>query len=264
MKKLLIALLCGWLMSACALPPAKPDGPSVQHGFSTALLGLQHLLLSPLQVAVGLLEGIASVPYYLSTNLNEINKGLVQAQAKITLDDTYESAYGRRLTEVPESGDTGMVFLRMKHATEYFQKVLRQYGVADSQRYMLTAIDDNSGKYSLLAVVYRPLDSIQVIDKYNDGRTLRNFTSADRLFYEPFKQDANGKVLDTVIDWAGLPKEVITTQKAQAVLITLSANAVLSGKKSPEYWDMERRWLGGGAHQVVEERGSYMRSKMGL
>jgi hypothetical protein len=263
MKKLSIALLCGWLMSACALPPAKPDGPSVQHGFSTALAGLQHLFLSPLQVAAGLLEGIASVPYYLSTNLNEINKGLVQAQAKITLDDTYESAYGKRLAEVPESGDTGMVFLRMKHATEYFQKVLRQYGVADSQRYILTSIEDNRGEYVLLAVVYRPVDSIQVMDKY-DGRTLRVFTTVDRLFYEPFRQDANGRALDTVIDWAGLPKEVITTQKAQAILITLSANAVLGGKKSPEYWEMEKRWLSGGARQVVEERGSYMRSKMGL
>lgn len=264
MKKLLFLTSINLtLLVACATPPSKPAGPSVEHGFSTAWFGLQHLLLSPLQIAVGLLEGIASVPYYLSTSLNEINQGLIQAQAKVTLDDTYESAYGKRLHEVPENGETGMIFSRMKHATAYFQKVLKQYGVSNSEHYILTSLEESSGKYVLLAVVLRPLDSIQVIDKY-DGQSQRLLTNADRLFYETFRQAANGKPLDTVLDWAALPKEAIATQKAQAILITLSANAVLSGKPHPEYWTAEQRWLAGQASQVVEEREGELKGKLGL
>ncbi len=251
------------LLVACATPPPKSAGPSVQHGVSTAWSGLQHLLLSPLQIAVGLLEGIASVPYYLSTSLNEINQGLVQAQAKVTLDDTYESAYGKRLHDVPADGDTGIVFTRMKHVSAYFQKVLKQYGVSNSEQYILTSLEEPTGKYVLLAVVLRPLETIQVIDKY-DSQSQRLLTSADRLFYETFQHEAAGKSLDTVLDWAALPKETINTQKAQAILITLAANAVVTSKAHPEYWSTEQRWLAGQASQVVAEREGHLRGKLGL
>ena len=157
-----------------------------------------------MQIAAGLLEGIASVPFYMSMSVQKINKGMVDAQAKVTLDDTYESAYGKRVAAVPETGDTGEVFRRMKHATDYFQKVLSRYGVRDAGHYILTSIDTaNSKGYTLFAVVYRPFDTITVIDKY-DGKTLRTFTKEDRLYYEPFERDSRGRSLDTVIDWAGM------------------------------------------------------------
>ncbi len=262
-QRLLLISLTTSLLIACASSPKNPEGPSAQHGFSTALSGLQHLLLSPLQIAVGLLEGIASVPYYLSTSLNEINQGLIQAQAKINLDDTYESAYGKRLSEVPDNGDTGVFFSRMKHATEYFQKVLKQYGVSNNEQYILTSLEDQAGEYVLLAVVFRPTASIQVRDKQNSS-SVRVFTRADRLFYEAFQQDANGRPLDTVIDWTGLPKSAISSQKAQAILMTLSANAVLNGKQSSTYWAAERRWLAGQVQQVVSEQEQSVRGKLGL
>ncbi len=91
-KNLLIAGL-GGLLTTCATTPATV--PSVEDGFSSALSGLRHLLLSPLQIAAGLLEGIASVPYYLTTHLNTLNQGLIQAQAHINLEDTYQSAYSK-------------------------------------------------------------------------------------------------------------------------------------------------------------------------
>jgi len=263
MKKFLIALLCFGFISACGAPSPKKNGPSVEHGLSTALVGLGHLLLSPIQIAAGLLEGIASVPYYLSTSLYSINQGLVQAQAGISLDDTYESAYGERLKDVPESGDTGVVFRRMKHATQFFQKVLKEYGVSDSNYYILTSIEDNDGRYTLLAVVYRPTENIEVIDK-RDANKKRSFSTVDRLFYEPFRQQSNGDELDTVIDWAAIPIESHQTQKAQAILITLAANAVLNDKKTPEYWDIEKRWLAGEAREIVEQRVDEMNKRMGI
>lgn len=261
MKKLLVVSLCCCLILACASP--RTEGPSVEHGFSTALVGLGHLLLSPLQIAAGLLEGIASVPYYLSTHLQQINQGLIEAQAEITLDDTYESAYGKRLSEVPESGDTGVVFRGMKQATQFFQKILTQYGVQQSNRYILTSLEEKSGKYALLAVIYRPSDAIQVINK-PDSKTIHSFTPVDSQFYEPYQQDIHGNFLDTIIDWAALSKDFLKTQKAQAILLTLAANSVLNGKKTPAYWQIEQRWLSGNVIEIVEENTENLNKRMGI
>jgi len=257
-KKLLISSCC-WL-AACATTTS--TGPGVGHGFSTAIQGVGHLLLSPLQVATGLLEGIASVPYYLSTNLNEINQGLVNAQANVTLGDTYQSVYGKSLAEVPASGDTGKVFKDLPEATQFFQKILREYQVPNAYRYILTSL--SSDQYVLLTVVYRSADSsIQVFDKH-DRRSKFSLGNQDSLFYVPYRQDVNGQPLDTVIDWAALPKTTINTQKAQAVLLTLATNSVLSGKKSPTYWEIENRWLAGAARAIVQEQENSIKARMGI
>lgn len=247
---------------ACAAP--NEQGPSPGHGASSAMQGIAHLILSPLQIAAGLLEGIASVPYFLSTNIHEVNRGMVEAQAKIGLDDTYEAAYGTKLANVPANGDTGEVFRRMKNATASFQKVLHTYGVNDAERYILTSIDTaNKEGYTLFAVAYRPENSVRVFDKYNPA-VVRNFRKEDRLFYEPFQKDVNGRALDTIIDWAAMPREDIKTQKAQAILITLAANSVVEGKKSPEYWEIEHRWIAGQFREITNERLVAVRERMGL
>jgi len=260
MKKIIAIILCLSLNIACVA--TTQNGPNAEHGFGSAFRGLAHLILSPLQIASGLLEGISSVPYYLSTNLHQINQGMIDAQASITLDDTYESAYGKRLNQVPETGETGEVFRRMKHATNYFQKVLKGYGVRDADRYILTSIDTATNKgYTLFAVVYRPLDTINVIDKYDSNYT-RNFYKKDRLFYEPFENDINGRPLDIIVDWAGLPKEFTKTQKAQAILITMAANAVVEGRKSHDYWETERSWIDGKFLEITENKMNAVRESM--
>ena len=256
---------CFILLVSCAPQTQQRDGrpgAAPGSGFGLAARGIVNLILSPLQIAAGMLEGIAAVPYLISQNVRTINQGMINANAKVTLDDTYESAYGKRISAVPDTGDTGEVFRRMKHATEYFQKVLTRYGVKDPGRYILTSIDTaNSMGYTLFAVVYRPYDSITVIDKY-DGKTVRTFTKDDRLFYEPFEQDVRGRPLDTVVDWTGMARDVIETQKAQAVLLTIAANSVVNGKKSPEYWDAEKRWIAGEYRPIVEQKMSDVRNKM--
>jgi hypothetical protein len=275
-KKIFAALIMLLFLLACAAPePAppptsgkKPQAATAQaqakHGFQKVGLGILQLVLSPFQIAAGLLEGIASMPYYLSTSLNEINKGMIQANAKITLDDTYESAYGKRISAVPDTGDTGEVFRRMKHATDYLQKVLKRYGVAHPEHYILTSIDTaNNMGYTLFAVVYRPYNTIRVTDKY-DGKTIQTFEKADRLYYEPFEKDVIGQPLDVIVDWAGLSRDFIGTQKAQAILITMAANSIVNGKKSPDYWDAERRWIAGEYRVIVEEKMSSVKNKMKL
>ncbi|MEW6501942.1 MAG: hypothetical protein AB1456_10675, partial [Thermodesulfobacteriota bacterium] len=178
----------------------------------------------------------------------------------------YDAAYGKRLSQVPDSGETGAgeEFRRMKHASQYFQRVLKRYGVRDAEHYILTSIDTaNSEGYTLFAVVYRPVDAIQVVDKY-DGRELRNFSREDRLFYEPFERDASNRSLDRVVDWAGLPRDAVQGQKAQAVLITMAANAVVANKQSLDYWQAERRWLAGDFRQVTEEKLGNARQRMNI
>ncbi len=259
-RKVLALILCLALLTSCTV--TNESGKSVTTGFGKAMLGVAQLVLSPLQIAAGLLEGISSIPYYLSTNVQDINKGMIAANAKITLDDTYESAYGKRINAVPETGDTGEMFRRMKHASAYFQKVLSRYGVPDANHYILTSIDTaNSKGYTLFAVVYRPTGQINVVDKY-DGTTIRNFTSDDRLFYEPFARDANGKSLDAIIDWAAMPREFINTQKAQALLLTMAANSVANEKRSPDYWDIEKRWIAGAFQEITEQKMNAVKNKM--
>ena len=260
MKKLILILLGLTVLVSCVA--TTQEGKKVQTGFGKTFSGIARMVLSPLQIAAGLVEGISAMPYYLSTSLDTINKGLIASNAKVTLDDTYESAYGKRISRVPESGDTGEVFQRMKHASEYFQKVLNRYGVRDAEHYILTSIDTaNSKGFTLFAVVYRPMDTIKVIDKY-DGVTVRTFSRTDRLYYEPFAKDVDGRPVDTVIDWSGMPRELIKTQKAQAVMLTMAANVVANEKKSPEYWDAEKRWIAGEFEDITEQKMNAVRNKM--
>lgn len=262
MKKFFAIIICLLINIACVAP--SQQGPSPEHGFGSALAGLAHLILSPVQIAAGLLEGISAVPYYLATNIHEINRGMIEARASITLDDTYESAYGKRLAQVPDDGNTGEVFRRMRHATSYFQNVLRKYGVNDAEHYILTSIDTATDQgYTLFAVVYRPTDAIEVIDKY-DGRTVRTFTNSDRLFYEPFARDKNGRALDTIIDWAGLPRDLTGTQKAQAILITMAANAVVENRRTSDYWEAEKNWMAGDYLGITENKMAGVRKNMNI
>jgi len=263
MRKYFGVLLIGaFLITACATP--QQGGPSAGRGFSSAMLGVAHLILSPVQIASGLLEGVAAVPYYAGTALADINQGLIKAQAQITLDDTYEGAYGKRISQVDPSGDTGEVFRRMKHASEFFQKVLQHQGVKDSSSYILTSIDTaNKDGFTLFAVVYRPAKSITVVDKY-DGKTIRNLTSDDRLYYEPFQSDAKGNTLDSIVDWAGIPRNQADTQKQQAILLTLAANAVASDKRRSDYWAAEKRWIGGGYEEILKAQSQKTEKAMGI
>lgn len=259
-KMLLAMLLSLFFLASCAAPTQ--NGPDAGHGFRSMLQGLGHLILSPFQIAAGLVEGVASLPYYAATSLAGINDGFSKAQAKINLEDTYSSAYGKKLQDVGPDGDTGQTFRRMKNASEYFQKVLKQYGVADAEHYILTSIDTaNKDGATLFAAIYRPAKEISVVDKY-DGKTIRRFGPEDRLYYEPYEKDASGKPLDSVIDWAGTPVEFSKTQKQQAVLLTLAANAVIEGKRRADYWEAERSWIEGQFKEIMRQQDDKVRKSM--
>lgn len=262
-QMLAVTVAASLFVTACASPGSR-QGPDPGHGVQTLGEGLGHLMLSPFMIVAGLMEGIAALPYFLGEGVHEINRGLREANARVSLDQTYQYAYDQPLAKVSDDGDTGKVFRDMDEATAHFQKVLRGYGVEDYRRYLLTAIRnaDRDG-YTLYAVIYRPVDTIKVRNKFQPGR-IDTLGPNDRAYYQPHARDADGRPLDLVIDWAGVPRTSIRTQKGQAILMTLAANSVLVNRRSDEYWATEAAWIDGDYRDVVAARKGYLDSRMGL
>ncbi|MCH8113503.1 MAG: hypothetical protein IH905_16365 [Proteobacteria bacterium] len=257
MRKFFVVILSVILIAGCVAPRAgEPSHPAQAFG---QVLG--YLVVSPVLILVGLLEGISSAPYYIEGDLHAMNAEMVAADSDVTLDQTYQYAYNRRLETVPRSGDTGKVFRHLGEATPYFQNVLKGYGVPDYDRYIITAVRtaDREG-YTLYGLVYRPTRRIRVRD---DSGRVRTLGPRDRLYYRPHEIDADGAPLDSVIDWAGVPRTTIRTQKGQAILMTLGANAVLINRRSDDYWAAERRWIDGYHKEIATERKTYLDQRMG-
>ncbi|MBL8020490.1 MAG: hypothetical protein JNM27_12550 [Leptospirales bacterium] len=260
MKKILTAAIFAALLTGTTA--YAEDTADSKSGLITAGRGFVYLVLSPVQITTGLLEGVAALPYYAATGLHALNERLNEASAEVTLADTYNSAYGKDIRNVRDDGETGQVFRRMRDATIMFQKILKQYGVKDSQNYVLTSVDTAKGDgLVLFAVVYRQATSITVKDA--EGQ-VRSFNVEDRLFYEPYRFDSNGTALDRVIDFGGVPLEHARTQKMQAMLLTLAANAVVRGDSKPDYWDTERRWIKGEHRVILQSRQNDLNHKLGI
>jgi len=256
------AALCTTALAGCA--PAYMGGPSVEHGFNAVGTGLANLILSPLMIAAGLLEGLVSIPYFVAMGLHDLNRGLVDAQARVNLGDTYRHAYGRDFDSVPASGDTGVVFTEMRSATTFFRNMMRSFGERQADNYVLTAIRTADAQgFTLYAVMHRPARVIDVVDKL-DPTQVRRYGPQQLEYYQPFEHDAGGRPLDRMIDWAGVPRTNIRTQKAQAILINIAANSILGGKHTPDYWSIERRWIAGQFYQIAAQRDKELRERMGL
>ena len=257
MRKIHIVILSAFLVAGCVEVREGEPSPAQAIG-----IALGYLVMSPVLILAGLLEGISTAPYFVEADLHAMNSEMETADSDVTLDQTYQYAYNRRLETVPKTGDTGKVFRHMTEATVYFQKVLKGYGVQDYDRYILTAIRtaDRDG-YTLYGLVYRPMRRIRVRDENGRVRTLA--PSDNRHYYKPFERDVNGAPLDVVIDWAGVPRTTIKTQKGQAILMTLAANSVLINRRSDDYWTIEKRWIDGFHKEIATERKTSLDQRMG-
>ena len=257
MRKVNVVILSALLAAGCvAHRPGEAPGPAQALG-----QGLGYIVASPILILAGLLEGISSAPYFIEGDIHAMNTEMETAGSNVTLNQTYQYAYNRPLKTVPKSGHTGKVFRHLGEATVYFQNVLKGYGVKDADRYFITAVRtaDRDG-YTLYSLVYRPSRRITVRD--GSGR-VRTLGPRDRLFYRPHERDANGAPLDAVIDWAGVPRTTIKTQKGQAILMTLAANSVLINRRSDGYWDVEKRWIDGQHREIAATRKTYLDRRMG-
>ena len=224
---------------------------------------LSKLPFSYTQMAALVLIGVASLPFFAKADLKKANKSFGDSGTAITLADTYESAYGKNLKDVGEDGDTGDRFQRCKVATKYFQRILKQYGVRYYNNYIITSIDTaKSAGFVLFAVVQRPVKSIVVHYKYSGE--IRKFDFRDRLFYEPYRRDVKNRPLDTIIDYVGVHSDYYTTQKMQAIMLTLAANSVVEGKVSPDYWEIEEQWISGYYLRIMRAKNQQIFEKLKL
>lgn len=265
--KILTALLAvPLLLGGCATP------------MQTVALGAASLILAPVMIVAGLAQGLAFLPYTIGTGLDELNRGLIQAQA-VTLDDAYRTTFGVSLADPRVDPRTGQVagenFNFGQHrpealaeATQAFQRLLVSQGMPTEKasHYMIT------GEYSqartqgriLLAVVYRHtgMEPFRVVAK-NTGivTTLRADDMGWRTAYE---RAANGQVIDEVIDWAGVEYAILQRDKVVATLMVIAAESVKSGKRAPDYWQAEQRWMAGETTQVMAESSGKVKRALSL
>ena len=244
------AILSLAMTSACYAPP--PDATYASRNDAATDSGVVGLaVMSNWMMAIGA-PGLLFMPLLMAASVQASNDAMEQANAKATIGQTYAYAYNRDINNVSASGNTGQLFRDMKSATAHFQRVLVGHRMQNPQDFVLTAVRtaDTQG-YTLYALVHRPFRSITV--RTADG-SVRTLTAKDDAFYRTYRTDAQGRMIDVVVDWAGVHRSSISTQKGQAVLLTLGANSVLSNRRSNEYWSIEQRWQSGQYAAVVAER----------
>jgi hypothetical protein len=264
----LSAVLAGSLLLAgCATPDGAPNG---RLAAETVGRGLVNLILSPFMIVAGIAQGLAFLPYTLATGLGELNRALLQAQA-VPLDDSYKATFSVSMNDSrvdPRSGEIrGQEGLYGRYrpeaileANRAFQRLLVSQGMPEekARHYELTG---NYGYawsrgHILLAVVYRHpgAQPFRVLAKQTGIVT--TFRPDQRGWYEPYERDVNGEAVDELIDWAALDYKLLRHDKVVATLMVLAVEAVKTGKRSPEYWDVERRWITGESGRIVRESAS--------
>ena len=208
----------------------------------------------PSQIAGSFDQGASALPYlvYSKTELKKIDEVCKTTSRGVSLEDTYQSAYGKKLESVLPEGETGQAFHTMQEASSYLQKILKDRGWPKAEDYIFTSLNAAGDKgYTLLAVVRRPQQSITVTDKYEKG-TQRKLTPSDPRFYRAYQYDSDKNTLDNIVDWAGIPNDCLSSQSAQAILLTITANKVLSRETKEGYWSAEELWAGGQYRKVMD------------
>ncbi len=213
----------------------------------------------------GIAVGGSAQPYlvYSDIGLNKVNNQLKENNAPVTLADTYAAAYNYNFEKALPDGETGKIAGNMEEATRYFQKILAAEGVKNPENYLLTIIETaQTSGFTLLAAVYRPLDTITVKKKL-DPTIKETLQPGQTDYYMPYRNTADGRRLDTVYDWAAVPNDCFAAQSQQAILMTLSANKVIEEQASPDYWAAEEKWLAGNYMAVVTSQDENVCGAMG-
>jgi hypothetical protein len=254
-------LTSAFLLTSCAYP-------GVERGLDTFGRGMAGLILSPFMIVGGLLQGLAFLPYTVGLALDDFNRTLREAQA-VTLDDSYRATFGvSSLADARVDKRTGEVAGEsfgfgqhrpeaMLEATRAFQRLLVSQGMPEEKARHYAIVGDythvRTRGHLLVAVVYRhtSMEAFRVRSKETGiVTTLRPEQASWRSAYE---HDLNGRVIDEVIDWAGIEYASLRQDRVVATLMVIAAESVKSGKRSPEYWQVETRWVAGATTQVMAE-----------
>ncbi|HVY05189.1 MAG TPA: hypothetical protein VHB46_04360 [Burkholderiales bacterium] len=249
------------MLAGCATPH-DPDGRIAGNTFGQ---GVKNLFLAPFMIVAGVAQGLAFLPYTLGTGLTDLNKGLLQANA-VSIDDSYRATFGVSIDDKrvdPQSGkiqDQPGQYGRYRsqaifEANSALQKLLVSQGMPESRakNYVL------AGNYQyaftrgqiLLAVVYRhPGEQSFRVSAKQTGITT-TFRPGQRGWHEAYARDVDQQAIDEVIDWAAIDYKLLRQEKIVATLMVLAAEAIKSGKRSPDYWEIERPWMAGETERVM-------------
>ena len=262
MKQTLIVLLSSMTLIGGCASPYGPDGRVAANSFGQ---GVKNLFLSPFMIVAGIAQGLAFLPYTLGTGLAELNKGLLQANA-VPLDDSYKATFGVSIDDQRVDQQSGKIqgqpgqYGRYRsqaifEANSALQRLLVSQGMpeAKSKNYVL------AGNYQyaltrgqiLLAVVYRHPGEQPFRVAAKQTQIPTTFRPGQRGWHEPYQADADGQPIDEVIDWAAIDYKLLRQEKIVATLMVLAAEAIKSGKRSPEYWEIERPWMAGETAKVM-------------
>lgn len=235
----------------------------------TTCLSCAHSKVIPFetsQINKGIHTGAPALPYfvYSKMSLPLLNEEFKNANAAISLEDTYDAAYELSFEDIPSDGNTEHAFENMETASKYLQKILKSKGVENFENYFLAALGvaDNN-EYILIAAIYRPDRTINVFNKF-DFLLRQTLTLEDIDFYRAYRTDTSGESQDFVYDWAALPTQCVSQQAYQSILLTLTANKILEQKQDNEYWRKERQWIAGNHLSVLLKQDMQISQTLGI
>ena len=261
-RRTLGVLLVGALLgTGCAGPNGGP------HPAQTVGRGLLNLILSPLMIVGGIIQGLAFLPYTIGTGLAELNRGLIQAQA-VPLDDSYKATFNVAINDPRVDQKSGEIrgqdglYGRYRpqaiiEANRAFQRLLVSQGMPeDKARHYILAGNYNyawSRGVILLAVTYRHSGAQPIRVASKETGIVTTFRPDQRTWHEPYDRDVNGQAIDEVIDWTAMEYKLLRQDKIVATMMVIAAEAVKSGKRATDYWEAERRWKAGETAQLLQE-----------
>ena len=261
-RRTLGVLLVGALLgTGCAGPNGGP------HPAQTVGRGLLNLILSPLMIVGGIIQGLAFLPYTIGTGLAELNRGLIQAQA-VPLDDSYKATFNVAINDPRVDQKSGEIrgqdglYGRYRpqaiiEANRAFQRLLVSQGMPeDKARHYILAGNYNyawSRGVILLAVTYRHSGAQPIRVASKETGIVTTFRPDQRTWHEPYDRDVNGQAIDEVIDWTAMEYKLLRQDKIVATMMVIAAEAVKSGKRATDYWEAERRWKAGETTQLLQE-----------
>ena len=262
MKRNLIALLTATMFaSGCATP----NGADGHVAGTTFAQGVKNLILSPFMIVAGIAQGLAFLPYTIGTGLGELNKGLLQANA-VPLDDSYKATFGVSIDDQRVDQQSGKIqgqpgqYGRYRsqaifEANSALQRLLVSQGMPEAKAKNYVLVGNYQYAFTrgqiLLAVVYRHPGEQPFRVSAKQTQIPTTFRPGQRGWHEPYQADADGQPIDEVIDWAAIDYKLLRQEKVVATLMVLAAEAIKSGKRSPDYWEVERPWMAGETTKVM-------------
>jgi hypothetical protein len=266
MKSKMMMLLSVLLISSLHLAGCATPGNGDEHvAGNTFGQGVKNLFLSPFMIISGIAQGLAFLPYTLGTGLNDLNKGMLEANA-VPLDDSYKATFGVSIDDKRVDQQSGKIQNQPGQYGRYRSQAIFEANAALQRLLVSQGMSEQTAKHYvlvgnyqyaltrgqiLLAVVYRhPGEQPFRVSAKQTGITT-TFRPSQKGWHEPYQRDVEGQPIDEVVDWAAIEYKLLRQEKVVATLMVLAVEAIKSGKRTPEYWDAESPWRAGETAKIM-------------